>query len=291
MSSTEGTWKVLHVHDADRMTEAAANAFLKGLEEPPERTVWLLDLADPDEIPETILSRCRALRFVGWSTSVLEEEAERLGMVHPGDRRLAAAASLGSPSVLRRLALPGGLDDLRRHRGILGALRAHGSGHALVAARELGDEVRRHTEVRKEAGRRELEDLAAQYGDEVPRGVRRQLEERHARHEREARLHILQAALDDLLCWLRDCVFVACGGDPADALNSDAPEDLRADAEHVGPAGLLSAIDTVMATREALELNVQAPLALEALFLQLSALSLRARAPSAAAPVQGDSGR
>jgi DNA polymerase III subunit delta' len=67
-TAAEGGWKVLRVVDADRMNEAAANAFLKVLEEPPARTVWILDLADPDELPDTILSRCRAVRFVAWDS-------------------------------------------------------------------------------------------------------------------------------------------------------------------------------------------------------------------------------
>lgn len=275
LSPTEGAWKVLHVHDADRMTEAAANAFLKGLEEPPERTVWILDLADPDEIPETILSRCRALRFHGWSEAMLELEAERSGVEDRDQCALAARAALGSPVALRRLAATGGLDDFRRHRRVLAALRDEGPGYAIVAARELADEVARTVKERREAGRLELEHLAEQYGDEVPRAVRRQVEERHARHEREARLNVLQAALDDLVGWLRDCLLVAAGGDPAAAISADVPEALRADADHFGPAGLLAAVDAVMATREALELNVQAPLALEALFLLLSSRSRR----------------
>ncbi|MDQ1656924.1 MAG: polymerase subunit delta, partial [Cryptosporangiaceae bacterium] len=37
-----GRWQVVLVEDADRLTEAASNALLKAVEEPPERTVFLL---------------------------------------------------------------------------------------------------------------------------------------------------------------------------------------------------------------------------------------------------------
>ncbi|MBW3613772.1 MAG: hypothetical protein KY439_00465, partial [Actinobacteria bacterium] len=43
-SLTEGRSKVLRIADADRMNENAANAFLKGLEEPPPATVWVLEI-------------------------------------------------------------------------------------------------------------------------------------------------------------------------------------------------------------------------------------------------------
>ncbi|MDP8977151.1 MAG: hypothetical protein M3N17_00945, partial [Actinomycetota bacterium] len=179
---------------------------------------------------------------------------------------------LGSPAALRRLA-GGGLDDLRRHRSIPRGLRDQGPGFALVAAHALDEEVRRHTAETKAVGRRDREELTRMYGDEVPRGVARQVEEQAARRERETRTRVLRTALEDLLAWYRDCLLVASGGDPAEALNLDAADELRADAGALGPAGALSGADLVLATREDLELNVQHALALEALFLQLSALT------------------
>lgn len=50
--------KMAIVHDADRLNEAAANAFLKTLEEPPENTHILLTSTLPNAILPTILSRC-----------------------------------------------------------------------------------------------------------------------------------------------------------------------------------------------------------------------------------------
>lgn len=275
-STVEGAWKVLRIADADRMNEAAANAFLKGLEEPPARTVWVLDVADPDELPDTILSRCRAVRFTPWRPDELDAEARRLGVDDAADRGLAVRASLGLPARLRRLCAEGGLDDLRAHRAVLGQLRAQGPGHSIVAARAWGEEVKRRTADVKARDQATRADLAGLYGEEVPRAVTRQLDDRRAREEREARMAVAHDALDDLLSWLRDALLVAAGGDPGDALHADAPDALREDAAALGPAGLLRACDLVAATREDLELNVQQGVALEALFLDLSALALQA---------------
>jgi DNA polymerase III subunit delta' len=279
----EGSWKVLRIADADRMNEASANAFLKGLEEPPPRTVWVLDVADPDELPETILSRCRLLRFAAWSPEALDDLARELGIDDPGERALAVRASLGAPAVLRRLAEPGGLDDLRAHREIIRRLRDEGQGFALVAAhaitgksRRKSDpptEVERRTATLKEQGAAELAALEAQYGEDLPRGVAKDIEERHARREREARTQVVTAALDDLLTWLRDGLLVVTGGDPAGAIHVDDAEALRADAEAMEDGGILTAIDRVFQTREALERNVQTGLALEALFMELAVLA------------------
>ena len=47
------------------MNEAAANAFLKTLEEPPPRSVLMLLTTEPERLLETILSRCLRLNFAG----------------------------------------------------------------------------------------------------------------------------------------------------------------------------------------------------------------------------------
>ena len=56
-----GRWQVVLVEDADRLTEAASNALLKAVEEPPQRTVFLLcaPSTHPDDVAITIRSRCR----------------------------------------------------------------------------------------------------------------------------------------------------------------------------------------------------------------------------------------
>jgi len=270
---SEGTWKVLRIAQADRMNEAAANAFLKGLEEPPPRTLWVLEVTDPDELPDTILSRCRVVRFSGWGTQELDAEARRLGLDDDAERALAVRAAMGSPRALRRLALPGGLDDLRAHRSIPARLGDEGPAFALVAARALDDEVKRRTAALKDEGRAEMEAMGERSGGELPKGVAKQMTDRLARREREVRVVTLHAALDDLLGWLRDCLLVGVGGDPAAAIHAEAAEQLRRDAEALGSRRLLQACDLVLATRENLELNVQQGLALEALLLQLSALT------------------
>ncbi|MDQ3342680.1 MAG: hypothetical protein M3524_03800, partial [Actinomycetota bacterium] len=160
------------------------------------------------------------------------------------------------------------------HRSIPSRLRDEGPAFALIAARALDDEVKRRTAALRAEGRAEIETVAERSGDELPRGVAKQMTERLARREREVRVVTLHAALDDLLGWLRDCLLVGAGGDPAASLHADAAELLRRDAEALGPRRLLRACDLVLATRDDLELNVGQGLALEALLLQLSALML-----------------
>ena len=60
----EAPVKVFIVDEAEKMTLATPQAFLKTLEEPPARTVIILILAQPGALPATVLSRCQIVRFL-----------------------------------------------------------------------------------------------------------------------------------------------------------------------------------------------------------------------------------
>jgi DNA polymerase-3 subunit delta' len=62
-TSLAGGWKVGVVMGADRLTDAAANIFLKTLEEPPPQTLFLLLTDAPQEIMPTIISRCQRIEL------------------------------------------------------------------------------------------------------------------------------------------------------------------------------------------------------------------------------------
>ena len=73
-----GGAKVVWLNDAALLTEAAANALLKTLEEPPEKTWFFLSCRDPGRLLATLRSRCRlhhlAVPQESWSLSWLERE-------------------------------------------------------------------------------------------------------------------------------------------------------------------------------------------------------------------------
>ncbi len=92
----EGRRKVAVLTDADRMNEAAANAFLKGLEEPTPSTVLVLTAPRPDRLLPTILSRCQRLRFDPLPPEAVEAAlVERRG-TEPAQAALLARMADGS---------------------------------------------------------------------------------------------------------------------------------------------------------------------------------------------------
>jgi len=63
LKSYEGGYKIMIVWMAEKMNTSAANKLLKLLEEPPEKTIFLLVTEDEEQIITTIKSRCQLLHF------------------------------------------------------------------------------------------------------------------------------------------------------------------------------------------------------------------------------------
>ncbi|MEJ2567341.1 MAG: AAA family ATPase [candidate division WOR-3 bacterium] len=59
----ENEWKIVIIAQADRITNEGFNAFLKILEEPPPKVIFILITTEKNLLPETILSRSQLLRF------------------------------------------------------------------------------------------------------------------------------------------------------------------------------------------------------------------------------------
>ncbi|MCW2117938.1 ATP-binding protein [Flavobacterium sp. 7A] len=73
LKSYEGGHKIMIVWMADKLNTAASNKLLKLLEEPPEKTVFILISENEEDIIQTIRSRCQILHFNGLSQSVIAE--------------------------------------------------------------------------------------------------------------------------------------------------------------------------------------------------------------------------
>jgi DNA polymerase III subunit delta' len=114
MAPAVGAWHVLVVEDADRLTEQAANALLKAIEEPPKNTVWMLCAPSPEDLVATIRSRCRLVGLRTPSTAAVAAVLERRDGVDPVTATFAARASQGHIGRARRLALDEHSRNLRQ---------------------------------------------------------------------------------------------------------------------------------------------------------------------------------
>jgi DNA polymerase-3 subunit delta' len=73
LKSLEGSYKIMIIWMADKMNIAASNKLLKLLEEPTDKTVFILISENEEDIIQTIRSRCQVLQFNSLPESVITE--------------------------------------------------------------------------------------------------------------------------------------------------------------------------------------------------------------------------
>lgn len=91
-----GGWRVALIKPAEAMNEAAANALLKTLEEPPERHLIVLTALGEADLLPTVVSRCHKLAFAPLPAALIAGELERRRSLTPPQAQLLAALSGGS---------------------------------------------------------------------------------------------------------------------------------------------------------------------------------------------------
>ena len=101
-------WRVCIVDTVDELNPNAANALLKILEEPPQRSLFLLASHSPARALPTILSRCRKLPMRPLATDDVIHAASRAANMAEDDPALTEAAEAAEGSVARAITLLGG---------------------------------------------------------------------------------------------------------------------------------------------------------------------------------------
>jgi DNA polymerase III subunit delta' len=284
-SITDGRRRVMRIASADRMNDAAQNAFLKMLEEPPPSVVWLLEVEDESALLDTVISRCRRLTVVPWGLEPQRERARELSI--PPDRVEAVArVSLGSPERVAALAEEGMLEARDSHLALLDRLAAGGPGQVVPMAKELTRWAKGRVEPLKERHAEEIaryeEDLGVDArGQGWPPGLKRQLQRRHERLERGAQRRALDLLLDHLATYLRDLLVVQSRGSEDAVVNVDHAEQLARDADRLPPSVVVDTLQAVHACRDALQRNGNPDLQLERLLLRLALPLYTATASSA----------
>ena len=280
---SQGRWQVIIVEDADRMTEGAANAVLKMLEEPPPRTVVMLCAPSlhPDDIKVTIRSRCRVMALRTPTVEAISDVLVRRDGVDPALAAWSAGASGGHVGRARRLARD---EEARLSRkAVLDIpLSLVSLAACLNAADDLVGAAQDETDTATEAlDAAETEALKNSLGvgargpgvAAASRGSAGQVKELEKRQKvRATRIgrDSLDRALVDLAGIYRDALVLDSA--PAESLPLNHP-DRRTDAEdlarRIGAEGALRRIEAVLACRVAIEQNVKPQIAMEALTVAL----------------------
>lgn len=276
---THSPWQVTLIEDADRLTDQAANALLKAIEEPPPSGVVLLCAPSLEDVLPTVRSRCRVAPLVTPAPAAVAALLVSDG-VDPAMASFAAHAAQGHIGRARRLATDEATREERREvLALPGSL--HSVGSALQAAKNLVDAAK--AEAGQLAAARdepEREALATALGagatgkgytGGAPRGgagalkdLEKQQKSRATRTQRDA----LDRALVDLAAFYRD-VLARQVGSPAVPVHADLTQQAEALARSSTAEETLRRIDAVLACRTAIDGNVNAQLAVDALALSL----------------------
>jgi DNA polymerase-3 subunit delta' len=231
---------VFVLDEADRLTEAAANALLKVLEEPPPGVVFVLVARSPEALVDTVPSRARALPFV--SLSLAELTAALGAELRLDSEQTAWAAAASHGRLARATALLTDEAARTRRSTVLDLTDRLASGQpsdALAAAATvvaIADEVTAAARTRQE---REVAELEEAFGTGRGTGaLRKRLETRHRRELRRVRFDAIRDSLADLLGAYRDIALL--GGESAADVGSGpgvGPGDGSTEGDGSGPGG------------------------------------------------------
>jgi len=284
MAPAGGRWQIIVFEDADRLTEAAANVLLKGIEEPSARTVWILCAPSVQDLLPTILSRCRQLVLRTPSVQAVAEALVRRDGAPPEQAENAARAAQGDYARARTLVFDP--EAAARRAAVLRLpAEARDIGRALTAAQALVDaadaEAKAATEELDATETEELK-LALGFGQGKGAGTARgvagsagllkELETRQKRRLTRNQRDALDRALGDLIAFYRDVLAVQLTGGGA-AGPEPVHADLRQQAAELAagsrPQDTLRRIDAVLRARAAIAANVAPLLAVEAMAVSL----------------------
>jgi DNA polymerase-3 subunit delta' len=278
---TQGRWQILLVEDADRLTEAAGNALLKAIEEPPPRTVFLLCTPSlhPDDISVTIRSRCRVVTLrQPPAEAVAALLVERDG-VPAEEAAWAAAAAQGHVGRARRLArdpqarsrrdavlaIPRRLSGIGACFDAASALIEAAEGEATAAVSEVDSRERSELETALGAGGSGKGAASAARGiSAAVKDLERRQRSRATRAQRDA----LDRALVDLAGFYRD-VLVRKLGAQVPPVHRDGVGLSDQAATRWTAESALRRLEAVLACREAIDLNVKPRIAVESMMLAL----------------------
>jgi DNA polymerase-3 subunit delta' len=272
-----GGWRVVVMEDADRLTESAANALLKAIEEPGSRTVWLLCAPTLHDVLPTIRSRCRHTQLRTPSAQSVANILISNDRIEPNLAQLAARVTQGHIGRARYFATN---ETVQRNRKIIMQIpmQLNSLAAALQAAQTLVDLATKDAEAQSEIrDGEEIQQLQEAYGkgatgrgiaSGASKAVKELEKEQKARATRLVRDSI-DAALLDLATFYRDVLLVQSGSSDS-LINSDLHNEITQQASDSTSKSTTLKIDAILKTRTQLTQNSAPLLICEALMCELA---------------------
>ncbi len=274
-SPSVGHYRVVVIEDADRLTESAANALLKVIEEPGARTVWLLCAPTLTDVLPTIRSRCRHLILRTPSIKAvakllverdgidpeLAELASKAAQGHIGRAKYLATNSEARKTREKILTIPFTIKDLNS------AFEASNTLLELAKERaKIESETRDEVEIAK------LKESYGTTGSRLATGggkaVKELEKDQKSRSTRLVRDN-LDNALLDIASIYRDILFVKAGLTKS-VINKDLIEKIKLVTSKISEDTTLKIINDILSSRSSLIKNSSPNSTIESLFSRMA---------------------
>jgi len=267
-------YRVVVIEDADRLTDSAANALLKVIEEPGLRTIWLLCAPALTDVLPTIRSRCRHLLLRTPSTKAITNLLIERDAVDAKTAEFVARASGGHIGRARRLATDANARQNRANILKL-PLMIKDIASAFKAAQLLVDAAK--TDAIADAEKKDEDEISklkeawgatgskmASGGSKVVKELEKDQKSRATRMIRD----YLDRALLDLSALYRDILLIQSNLTNS-LINQDLIEEIKQLAQVTRPEQTLTKIESILKTRRNLAHNAAPLLLIEALMCEI----------------------
>jgi DNA polymerase-3 subunit delta' len=273
-SPSVGNYRVVVMEDADRLTESAANALLKVIEEPGARTVWLLCAPTLTDVLPTIRSRCRHLTLRTPSVKAVTKLLIERDGIDPELADFAATATQGHIGRAKFLATN---KEARKTREkilnipfeVTNLTSAFEAANTLLELAKV--EALTESETRDEEELTKLKESYGTTGSRLATGgskaVKELEKEQNARNKRIVRDN-LERELLDLATIYKDVLLIQFNS-MNQITNKDLQNRIKQKAEDTSPEVTINSINSILKARSNLIKNSAHNITTEALLINL----------------------
>jgi DNA polymerase-3 subunit delta' len=121
LKTFESDFKIMIIWLPEKMHPSAANKLLKLIEEPPDRTLFLLVSDEPDKVLPTILSRCQLVRLPGFTNDEISDYL--IGKFNADKKKASEIAGVANGNIIKALELyeneDSSLENLERFKNLM----------------------------------------------------------------------------------------------------------------------------------------------------------------------------
>ncbi|MBE6472441.1 MAG: DNA polymerase III subunit delta [Coriobacteriaceae bacterium] len=257
--------KIYIIDRVDLLGSAAANAFLKTLEEPPEDVVLILLGRTRESVLPTVVSRCSVVPFRHIPASEAAGILSRRTGAAPELSKIAIEACGGS--ITRGIEFLKSNERLAFRKGVLDSIARLGTADTWDVI-GMGAELVSLAKAPLDSVREAHEAQLAENADFLAKSAIRQIEARNKRELTARSLESFRQITAITASFLRD-VLVVCAGTPELVINYDAREAIEEVAARTSEPAVARALEAVATCQDAISYNVSPETCLDAMLFEI----------------------